>query len=62
MGFPDAKVATSIMGAVMLLGYLFTPFLIEKTGRRRMLTFSGIGVFAGAGVLGLTFYLLHKDP
>jgi len=61
VGFPDAKVATAIMGTVMLLGYLFTPFLIEKTGRRRMLTFSGIGVFAGAGILGLTFFLLHND-
>jgi len=61
VGFPDEKVATAIMGVVMVLGYLATPWLIEKTGRRVMLSISGLGVFTGAGVLGLTFYLLHED-
>ena len=61
MGFPNEKLATALMGMVMVFGYLLTPLLIEKTGRRRMLTVSGLGVFVGAGVLGLTFYILETD-
>ena len=43
VGFSDGKAATALMGAVTVLAYLATPFLVERTGRRIMLNISAVG-------------------
>lgn len=55
--FPDGKVATLILGVVMVIFYCFTPFLVDKAGRRVLMTISAIGISVSAAVLGTTFYI-----
>jgi Na+/melibiose symporter-like transporter len=43
VGFKDGKVATALMGCVTVIAYLFTPFLVERTGRRVMFAISAVG-------------------
>lgn len=56
-----AKSATAVMGAVTVGAYLFTPLLVERTGRRIMLNISAAGVLVSATVLGACFYIHDRD-
>lgn len=57
VGLANGKGATAIMGVVMIVAYAFTPFLVERTGRRVMLNISAVGVFVCSLALGACFYV-----
>jgi len=57
VGFADGKGATAVMGAVMIVAYLLTPLMVERTGRRVMLVTSAIGVLVCSAILGACFYV-----
>jgi len=44
------------MGAVMMGAYIFTPFMVKRTGRRIMLNISATGVLICSAVLGACLY------
>ena len=60
VGLADGKGATAVMGAVMIVAYLFTPLMVERTGRRVMLNISAIGVLVCSAALGACFYV-HEN-
>merc|ERR1712042_281961 len=61
VGLSNGKAATAVMGAVTVIAYAFTPFLVERTGRRIMLNISAVGVMISATVLGVCFYIHDRD-
>jgi len=60
VGFSDGKGATAVMGAVMMVAYLFTPLLVERTGRRIMLNISAVGVLICSAILGACLYVREQ--
>ena len=60
VGLSDGKGATAVMGAVMMVSYAFTPFLVERMGRRVMLNISATGVLLCSATLGACIYL-HEN-
>lgn len=57
VGLSNGKAATAVMGFVMIIAYAFTPFLVERTGRRIMLNISAAGVLVCSLALGGCFYV-----
>ncbi|CAL1673432.1 unnamed protein product [Lasius platythorax] len=49
--------APIIIGAVQLLASAVTPLIVDRSGRRLLLVFSGVGETVSLGALGLYFYL-----
>ena len=61
VGFANGKAATAVMGAVMMIAYLFTPLMVERTGRRVMLNISAVGVLVCSATLGACLHLHEQS-
>ncbi|XP_072751293.1 facilitated trehalose transporter Tret1 [Anoplolepis gracilipes] len=53
----STELAPIIIGVVQLLASTVTPFVVDRSGRRMLLVFSGIGTTVSLGAMGLYFYL-----
>ncbi|XP_024885552.1 facilitated trehalose transporter Tret1-like [Temnothorax curvispinosus] len=56
-GLVSSEIAPIVVGVVHLLGSMVTPFVVDRSGRKSLLIFSGIGVLISTCALGLYFYL-----
>ncbi|XP_072383999.1 facilitated trehalose transporter Tret1-like [Diabrotica undecimpunctata] len=51
------EICTIIVGIIQILASTLSPFIVEKSGKRRLLTISATGSALSMGVLALYFYL-----
>lgn len=56
-GIVPKQIAPIVIGLVQVLASMVTPIVVDKSGRRMLLVFSGIGETVSLGALGLYFYL-----